>query len=139
MRSFKKPTWPSLMAVRCIMYVYHVHYHVSCSVSCTFCQTVSRSSRQDHTLSVLLVWGLLFICIANCFVKCLSLDHKSCLENILLVIYFSERVSCEPLELLVGVIFPMVLRGRVLRAAWGIFAPAFLWVVTFGFFLHPLL
>lgn len=136
----KEPTWPSLMAVRFIMYIYHVHYHVSCTVSCTFCQMVMRGSRQHHTLSLSLplVLYLLFICSADCQVNCLSLDRKSCLENILLVIYFSKRVSCEPLELLVGIISPMVLRGRVLRAAWGIFAPAFLWVVNFGFFLHPL-
>lgn len=63
----EEPVWPSLMAVRCIMYVYHVYYHVSWSVFCTFFQTVTRSSRQDHTLSLslLLVWGLLFICSAN--------------------------------------------------------------------------
>lgn len=63
----KERVWPSLMGVRCIMYVYRVHYCVSCSVSCIFCQMIMRGSRQHHTLSLslLLVLGLLFICSAN--------------------------------------------------------------------------
>lgn len=127
----------------CIMYIIMFH-----GVYSVHSFKLLRGAAGKITLCLFLYYWFgvfyLSVVLTDCYIKCLSLDHKSNFQNILLVIYFRERVSCEPLELLgttqllgLGIVYPLVLRGKVLRTAWGISVPAFLWLVTFDFFSTP--